>query len=143
MFPRAISVFGAREIGYLFGQYKRLRNEFSGVLTGKGLAFGGSLIRTEATGYGSVYFASEMLQHRGDDLAGKTCVVSGSGNVAQYTTEKAREMGAKVITMSDSSGFVHDPAGIDAEKPRLADRPEDPTPRPDPRVCGTVWRGLP
>ena len=107
---------GAREIGYLFGQYKRLRNEFSGVLTGKGLAFGGSLIRTEATGYGSVYFASEMLQHRGDDLAGKTCVVSGSGNVAQYTVEKAMEMGAKVITMSDSSGFVHDPAGIDAEK---------------------------
>ena len=107
---------GGREVSYLFGQYKRICNEFTGALTGKGLAFGGSLIRTEATGYGSVYFTSEMLAHRGEDLEGKTCVVSGSGNVAQYTIEKATEMGAKVVTFSDSDGFVHDPEGVDAEK---------------------------
>jgi glutamate dehydrogenase (NADP+) len=107
---------GGREIGYLFGQYKRIRNEFTGVLTGKALEWGGSLIRPEATGYGSVYFAEEMLGTRGDSLAGKTCLVSGSGNVAQYTVEKLIDLGARPITMSDSSGFVHDPHGFDAEK---------------------------
>ncbi|HPG26899.1 MAG: NADP-specific glutamate dehydrogenase [Spirochaetaceae bacterium] len=107
---------GAREVSYLFGQYKRLQNEFTGTLTGKGLAFGGSLIRTEATGYGCVYFAREMLATRGDDVEGKTCIVSGSGNVALYTAEKLIELGARVVTLSDSGGFVHDPNGIDAEK---------------------------
>ncbi len=107
---------GGREIGYLFGQYKRLRSEFSGVLTGKGLNWGGSLIRPEATGYGAVYFAEEMLKTRGDSLAGKVCVVSGSGNVAQYTVEKLLQCGAKPVTLSDSDGTIHDPAGIDAEK---------------------------
>ncbi len=107
---------GAREISYLFGQYKRLENRFVGVLTGKGLEFGGSLVRTEATGYGCVYFCEDMLNHRGDTIRGKKCLVSGSGNVALYTVEKATELGATVVTMSDSSGFVHDPAGIDADK---------------------------
>ncbi len=107
---------GSREIGYLFGQYKRLRNEFTGVLTGKGLSYGGSLIRPEATGYGNVYFVKNMLATKGQDMAGKTVVVSGSGNVAQFAAEKATEMGAKVVALSDSSGFVHDPEGIDAEK---------------------------
>ncbi len=107
---------GAREIGFLFGQYKRLRNEFSGVLTGKGLAWGGSLIRPEATGYGCVYFTEEMLRTRGQELAGKIAVVSGSGNVAQYTVEKLLALGAKPVTLSDSDGFIHDPAGITAEK---------------------------
>lgn len=107
---------GGREISYLFGQYKRLENRFVGSLTGKGLTFGGSLVRTEATGYGCVYFCENMLNHAGDSLQGKTCVISGSGNVAIYTAEKAIELGAKVVTLSDSSGFVHDPDGIDAEK---------------------------
>jgi glutamate dehydrogenase (NADP+) len=107
---------GAREIGFLFGQYKRLRNEFTGVLTGKSLGWGGSLIRPEATGYGSVYFAAEMLGTRGDTLEGKTYLVSGSGNVAQYTTEKIIEMGGEVVTLSDSSGYIYDEAGIDADK---------------------------
>jgi glutamate dehydrogenase (NADP+) len=107
---------GGREIGFLFGQYKRLRNEFVGVLTGKGLNWGGSLIRPEATGYGSVYFAAEMLQTKGDSLDGKTCLVSGSGNVAQYTIEKINQLGGKVVTLSDSSGYIYDEAGIDAEK---------------------------
>jgi len=107
---------GGREIGYLFGQYKRLRNEFTGVLTGKGRNWGGSLIRPEATGYGQVYFAEEMLKTRGDSMKGKICTVSGSGNVAQYATEKATELGGKVVTMSDSGGFIYDPDGIDAEK---------------------------
>lgn len=107
---------GAREIGYLFGQYKKLRNEFTGVLTGKGLNWGGSLIRPEATGYGAVYFASEMLGTRGETLEGKTCLVSGSGNVAQYTTEKINQLGGKVVTLSDSSGYIYDEAGINAEK---------------------------
>jgi glutamate dehydrogenase (NADP+) len=107
---------GAREIGFLFGQYKRIRNEFSGVLTGKALGWGGSLIRPEATGYGSVYFAQEMLATRGDGLEGKTCLVSGSGNVAQYTVEKLIELGARPVTLSDSGGFVYDPNGIDREK---------------------------
>ncbi len=107
---------GGREIGYMFGQYKRLRNEFTGVLTGKGREWGGSLIRPEATGYGCVYFAQAMLQTRGDTLEAKTITVSGSGNVAQYATEKATEMGAKVVTLSDSSGYIYDPAGISPEK---------------------------
>lgn len=107
---------GAREIGFLFGMYKRLRNEFTGVLTGKSLGWGGSLIRPEATGYGSVYFASEMLATRDDSLEGKTCLVSGSGNVAQFTVEKAIELGGKVVTLSDSSGYIYDEEGIDEEK---------------------------
>jgi glutamate dehydrogenase (NADP+) len=107
---------GAREIGYLFGQYKRVRNEFTGVLTGKGIDWGGSLIRPEATGYGAVYFAEEMLETRGETLEGKVCLVSGSGNVAQYTTEKLLDFDAKPVTLSDSSGMIHDPAGIDREK---------------------------
>ncbi len=107
---------GGREIGFMYGQYKRLRNEFTGVLTGKGLGWGGSLIRPEATGYGSVYFAAEMLDHRGQTLEGKRCLVSGSGNVAQYTVEKLLHMGAKPISLSDSSGFIVDEEGIDADK---------------------------
>ena len=107
---------GGREIGYLFGQYKRLRNEFSGVLTGKGLNWGGSLIRPEATGYGCVYFVEEMLKTRGDSLKGKVCAVSGSGNVAQYTVEKLIQMGAKVVTLSDSDGYIYDKDGIDKKE---------------------------
>jgi glutamate dehydrogenase (NADP+) len=107
---------GSREIGYLFGQYKRIRNEFTGALTGKGEGWGGSVIRPEATGYGCVYFAHEMLGTRDDSLEGKVCLVSGSGNVAQYTVEKLLAMGAKPVTLSDSGGFIHDPDGIDAEK---------------------------
>jgi glutamate dehydrogenase/leucine dehydrogenase len=107
---------GGREIGFLFGQYKRIKNEFTGVLTGKGLEWGGSLIRPEATGYGAVYFAQEMLATKGDSLKGKTCTVSGSGNVAQFTTQKVNELGGKVVTLSDSGGFIYDPNGIDAEK---------------------------
>jgi glutamate dehydrogenase/leucine dehydrogenase len=107
---------GGREIGFMFGQYKRIRNEFTGVLTGKGLEWGGSLIRPEATGYGQVYFAKEMLSTKGDSFKGKIVVVSGSGNVAQYATQKATEFGGKVVTMSDSNGYIYDPAGIDAEK---------------------------
>ncbi len=107
---------GGREIGYLFGQYKRLRNEFTGVLTGKGLGWGGSLIRPEATGYGLVYFAAEMLKTQGKDFKGKTVLVSGSGNVAQYACEKATQLGGKVVTLSDSNGFIYDADGISAEK---------------------------
>ena len=107
---------GGREIGFLFGQYKRLRNEFTGILTGKGLTYGGSLIRPEATGYGNVYFAQNMLQRKNDSFEGKTVVISGSGNVAQYAAEKATELGAKIITMSDSGGYILDEAGIDEEK---------------------------
>ena len=107
---------GTREISYLFGQYKRLKNEFTGSMTGKGLEFGGSVIRKEATGFGCVYFMQEMLLNRDDDLKDKTCVVSGSGNVAQYAALKLMQLGAKVVTMSDSTGFVHDPDGIDEEK---------------------------
>ena len=107
---------GAREIGYLFGQYKRLANEFTGAITGKGVAFGGSLIRTEATGYGAVYFAREMLQRIGEDLEGKVCSVSGSGNVAQFSAERLLDLGAKVITLSDRSGCIHDVEGLDQEK---------------------------
>ncbi|MFQ3237791.1 MAG: glutamate dehydrogenase (NADP+) [Olleya marilimosa] len=107
---------GGREIGYMFGQYKRLKNEFTGVLTGKGLSYGGSLIRPEATGYGTVYFAKNMLATKNDSFDGKTVVISGSGNVAQYACEKATELGGKVVTMSDSSGYIYDKDGIDAEK---------------------------
>jgi glutamate dehydrogenase (NADP+) len=107
---------GGREIGYLFGQYKRLRNEFVGILTGKGLEYGGSLIRPEATGYGAVYFAREMLKTRGQDFKGKVCLVSGSGNVAQYTAEKLIELGAKVVSFSDSEGYIYDPEGVDTKK---------------------------
>jgi glutamate dehydrogenase (NADP+) len=107
---------GAREIGYLFGMYKKLRNEFTGVLTGKSLGWGGSLVRPEATGYGCVYFAAEMLNTRNTSLEGRTCLVSGSGNVAQYTVEKILQLGGKVVTLSDSSGYIYDAAGIDREK---------------------------
>ena len=107
---------GGREIGYLFGQYKRIRNEFTGVLTGKGLNWGGSLIRPEATGYGAVYFAEEMLKTRDESLEDKTCLVSGAGNVAQYTVEKLLDLGAKPVTFSDSGGFIYDKDGIDREK---------------------------
>ncbi|MDT0642065.1 NADP-specific glutamate dehydrogenase [Zunongwangia sp. F363] len=107
---------GSREIGYLFGQYKRLRNEFTGILTGKGISYGGSLIRPEATGYGNVYFTQNMLSRRGEKLEGKTVIISGSGNVAQFAAEKAIQLGAKVLTMSDSGGYVYDEKGIDADK---------------------------
>ena len=107
---------GGREIGYLFGQYRRIRNEFSGILTGKALNWGGSLIRPEATGYGCVYFAQEMLKTRGESFKGKTCIVSGSGNVAQHTVEKLNKLGGKVVTLSDSSGMIYDPDGIDVKK---------------------------
>jgi len=107
---------GGREIGFMFGQYKRIRNEFTGILTGKGLNWGGSLIRPEATGYGSVYFAEEMLKTRDETFEGKICAVSGSGNVAQYTVQKVTELGGKCVTLSDSAGSIHDPDGIDAEK---------------------------
>ncbi|MEI8349686.1 MAG: NADP-specific glutamate dehydrogenase [Candidatus Omnitrophota bacterium] len=107
---------GGREVGYLFGQYKRLRNEFTGVLTGKGLSWGGSLIRPEATGYGCVYFVQEMLKTRGETFKGKVCAVSGSGNVAQYTVEKLLELGAKVVTVSDSDGFIYDKDGLDRKE---------------------------
>jgi glutamate dehydrogenase (NADP+) len=107
---------GGREVGYMFGQFKRLRNEFTGVLTGKGISFGGSLIRPEATGYGDVYFAQSMLATRGESFSGKTVVVSGSGNVAQYAAEKVTQLGGKVVTLSDSAGYIYDADGIDAEK---------------------------
>ncbi len=107
---------GGREIGYMFGQYKRLRNEFTGVLTGKGMSYGGSLIRPEATGYGNVYFAQNMLETKGESFKGKTVVVSGSGNVAQYAAEKVLQLGGKVVTFSDSGGFIYDAEGIDEEK---------------------------
>jgi glutamate dehydrogenase (NADP+) len=107
---------GGREIGFLFGMYRKLRNEFTGVLTGKGLQWGGSLIRPEATGYGAVYFASEMLSTRGQGIQGKTCLVSGSGNVAQYTVEKINQLGGKAITLSDSNGYIYDPEGVSAQK---------------------------
>ncbi len=107
---------GGREVGYMFGYYKKLRNEFTGVFTGKGVNFGGSLIRPEATGYGCVYFVEEMFKSKGDSLKGKICTVSGSGNVAQYTAEKLIQLGAKVLTLSDSSGFIYDKNGIDTEK---------------------------
>ena len=107
---------GAREVGYMFGQYKKIKNEFTGVLTGKGISFGGSLIRPQSTGYGTVYFAQSMLATKGDDFTGKIVVISGSGNVAQYATEKVNELGGKVVALSDSLGYVYDEDGFDAEK---------------------------
>jgi glutamate dehydrogenase (NADP+) len=107
---------GGREVGYMFGQYKRLRNEFTGTLTGKGLSFGGSLVRPEATGYGACYFGEAMLATRGESYKGKNVVISGSGNVAQFAAEKALALGAKVLTMSDSNGYIYDPEGIDSDK---------------------------
>src|SRR3954453_9147313 len=107
---------GSREIGYMFGMYKRLKNEFSGVMTGKGLTWGGSVIRPEATGYGAVYFAEEMLKTRKEELTGKICLVSGSGNVSQYTVDKLISLGAKAVTLSDSNGYIYDEAGIDRDK---------------------------
>ena len=107
---------GAREIGFLFGAYKKIRNEFTGVLTGKGLSWGGSQIRPEATGYGTVYFAQSMLETKGDSVNGKSVVISGSGNVAQYAAEKVLQLGGKVLTLSDSGGYIYDKDGIDAEK---------------------------
>ncbi|MCU7947369.1 MAG: glutamate dehydrogenase, partial [Candidatus Thiodiazotropha sp. (ex Cardiolucina cf. quadrata)] len=107
---------GAREIGYMFGQYKRITNEFTGVLTGKALEYGGSLIRSEATGYGAVYFLQDMLARVGNSIEGKSCVVSGSGNVATHVVEKINQLGGRVVTLSDSGGFVYDPDGIDQEK---------------------------
>jgi glutamate dehydrogenase (NADP+) len=109
---------GAREIGYLFGQYKRISNEFAGILTGKGINWGGSLIRPEATGYGSVYFADEMLKTRGESIRGKTCLVSGSGNVAQFTVENINRLGGRAVTFSDSGGFIYDKDGINSDKVR-------------------------
>lgn len=114
--PAGDTGVGAREIGFLYGQYKRLRNEFTGVLTGKGITYGGSLIRPEATGYGTVYFTDYMLKGKGNSLKNKTVAISGSGNVAQYAVEKCLEFGAKVVTLSDSSGYIHDPEGIDQQK---------------------------
>ena len=116
---------GGREIGYMFGQYKRLRDEFTGTLTGKGLAWGGSLLRTEATGYGVCYFAQEMLATRGESFEGKTVVVSGAGNVAQYAAKKAMALGAKVVTLSDSDGFIYDPDGLDEEKHKFVLEPKN------------------
>src|SRR5690606_9710350 len=107
---------GGREVGYMFGQYKRLKDEFTGVFTGKGISFGGSLMRPEATGYGNVYFVQSMLKTKGETLEGKTVVISGSGNVAQYAAEKATQLGAKVLTLSDSGGYILDNEGIDVEK---------------------------
>ena len=113
---------GGREIGYLFGQYKRIQGEFTGVLTGKGLPYGGSLIRPEATGYGCVYFSKEILNFKKDDLEGKTAIVSGSGNVAQFTVEKLLQNGVKVLSMSDSGGTIYDQEGISQEKLRICKR---------------------
>jgi glutamate dehydrogenase (NADP+) len=143
---------GTREVGYLFGQYKRITNRYeSGVLTGKGIEWGGALVRNEATGYGTVFFADEMLRARGDKLAGKTVVVSGSGNVALYAIEKAQQMGATVVACSDSQGFVHDPDGIDfkmireikeVERGRVADYAErrpSATFRPRAKNHTSIW----
>ena len=115
---------GAREIGYMYGQYKRIRGVYEGVLTGKGLSYGGSLVRTQATGYGLLYLTQEMLKLNGIELAGKTVAVSGSGNVAIYATEKAQELGAKVVTVSDSTGWVYDPEGIDLASAQRDQRSE-------------------
>ena len=132
---------GGREIGFLFGQWKRLTNQFNGVLTGKGLNWGGSLIRPEATGYGSVYFAVEMLKTRNLSLEGKTCLVSGSGNVAQYTVEKINQFGGKAVTLSDSNGFIYDPQGISPEKLKFVMEFEECPPRPHQGICRKIPRG--
>ena len=122
---------GSREIGYLFGMYKKLRNEFTGVLTGKGLSYGGSLVRPEATGYGLVYFTREMLAVTGESFEGKTVAISGSGNVAQFACEKVTQLGGTVVTLSDSSGFIHDPDGIDTDELSKT--------RPNQGLCRTSW----
>ncbi len=129
---------GGREIGFLFGQYRRIVDEFTGVLTGKGIPWGGSLIRPEATGYGAVYFAANMLQARNQSFEGKTCLVSGSGNVSQYTVEKLNQLGAKTVTLSDSNGYVYDPEGVDEKKLALRDGPQERAPRPHQGVRGEV-----
>jgi glutamate dehydrogenase (NADP+) len=129
---------GAREIGYLFGMYRKLANEFTGVLTGKSLGWGGSLIRPEATGYGCVYFAAEMLATQNKTLEGKVCLVSGAGNVAQYTVEKLVEMGAKVVTLSDSSGFIYDEEGHRPEKTGLCHVAQERETGQDQGLCGQV-----
>jgi glutamate dehydrogenase (NADP+) len=133
---------GAREIGSLFGQYTRISNEFTGVFTGKGIKWGGSLIRPEATGYGAVYFAEEMLKTRSESLAGKVCTVSGSGNVAQYTVEKLLELGAKPVTLSDSDGSVQDPEGFTSEKLAWVMQLKNARRGRISRVHGKVWRQL-
>ena len=127
---------GGREIGFLFGQYKRLANAFTGVLTGKGLNWGGSLIRPEATGYGCVYFAKEMLKTQERPSTARLCLVTGSGNVSQYTIEKLLDLGAKVIAISDSNGVIHDPEGINREKLALGAGTEERAPRPHQGICG-------
>ena len=128
----------------MFGQYKRITNEFTGVLTGKGLEYGGSLIRTEATGYGAVYFLENMLKTKGEDLAGKSAVISGSGNVATHAAEKIVQLGGKVLTLSDSEGFIHDPDGIDPGEDRLGQGAQDQAPRPHLRIRrGVQGRDLP
>ena len=131
---------GGREIGFMFGQYKRMRNEFTGVLTGKGLNWGGSLIRPEATGYGCVYFAQEMLKTRNETLEGKLCLVSGSGNVSQYTVEKLLDLGAKPVTFSDSDGAIYDPDGINREKLAWVMEHEEHQARPHSRLYGPLSR---
>ncbi len=130
---------GGREIGYMFGQYKRIRNEFTGVLTGKGIEWGGSLIRPEATGYGAVYFAQEMLKTRKEGLKDKKAVVSGSGNVAQYAVEKLNSLGCKVLTLSDSSGYVYDPDGIDNEKLAYVMELKNIRTGKDRGICPEIW----
>ena len=131
---------GAREIGFLFGMYKRLRNEFTGVMTGKGLTWGGSVIRPEATGYGAVYFAAEMLKTRKEELKGKVCLVSGSGNVAQYTVEKLNSLGAKPVTLSDSTGYIYDEAGNRPGETRIRHGSEKCPPRPHFGICRQIQR---
>ena len=130
---------GGREIGFMFGQYKRIRNEFTGVLTGKGIEWGGSLIRPEATGYGAVYFANEMLKTKGDSLKGKTAAVSGSGNVAQYTVEKLIQLGGKAVTLSDSEGSIYDPDGINAEKLVMGYGVEKYPKGQNKGICREIW----
>ena len=134
---------GAREIGYMFGQYKRLTNVFSGILTGKGMEYGGSPIRTEATGYGTIYMMEDMLKVANDGFADKTCLVSGSGNVAQYAVEKINQLGGKVVTMSDSAGFIYDKEGINADKLAWVVEPQDGETRPHRGVRQGVRRRVP
>ena len=133
---------GGREVGFMFGQYKRLRNEFTGVFTGKGIEWGGSLIRPEATGYGTVYFAEEMLKMRGDSIKGKTVAISGSGNVAQYAVEKVLDMGGKPVTLSDSNGTIYDPEGIDRKKLEYVKILKKRIPRKNQGICRRVQRNL-
>ena len=133
---------GSREIGFLFGQYKRIANEFAGILTGKGLDWGGSVIRPEATGYGAVYFADEMLKTRDESIRGKTCLVSGSGNVAQYTVENINRLGGLAVTLSDSEGFIYDKNGVNPEKLCWVKRAEERAARSHPGIRGPFWLRL-